>query len=282
MQIIDRYLLWQFLKVFVICFFSLTGLYIVIDGFANLDDFMIYADEHGKLLPVMLEYYTYRSLSFFDRTSGILTLIAAMFTITWIQRHQELTALEAAGLSKGRIIKPVILAVAAISLLAAANRELVIALPRVRNHLSHNAQNLHGRKAQSLQQRYDNATNILLRGAANPGRGTVHQQTRLHPPRRATRRFAKPDGRAGLLSAAARRPAGRIPVRKPGTPCRPRSPAVAGTGRQTGDLHAARHPLAEIEAVLRGQRRQLRTAGRGRIVAALFVGRGNDLGLAQS
>ena len=93
---------------FVICFFSLTGLYIVIDGFANLDDFMIYADKHGKLLPVMGEYYAYRSLSFFDRTSGILTLIAAMFTVTWIQRHQELTALEAAGLSKGRIIKPVI------------------------------------------------------------------------------------------------------------------------------------------------------------------------------
>ena len=34
MRIIDRYLLAQFLKVFVICFFSLTGLYIVIDGFS--------------------------------------------------------------------------------------------------------------------------------------------------------------------------------------------------------------------------------------------------------
>ena len=124
MRTIDRYLLMQFLKVFVICFFSLTGLYIVIDGFSNLDDFMIYADEHGQLLSVMGQYYAYQSLSFFDRTSGILTLIAAMFTVTWIQRHNELTALEAAGLSKGRIIKPVIVAVAAISVLAAANREL--------------------------------------------------------------------------------------------------------------------------------------------------------------
>lgn len=92
MAIIDRYLLAQFLKVFVICFLSLTGLYIVIDGFANLDDFMIYADKHGNLLPVMAEYYGYKSLAFFDRTCGILTLIAAMFTITWIQRHHELTA----------------------------------------------------------------------------------------------------------------------------------------------------------------------------------------------
>jgi lipopolysaccharide export system permease protein len=163
MHIIDRYLLSQFLKVFVICFFSLTGLYIVIDGFSYLDDFMIYADKHGQLLPVMGEYYAYRSLSFFDRTSGILTLIAAMFTVTWIQRHNELTALEAAGLSKGRIIKPVIIAVAVISLLAALNRELVI--PRIRGSLSHTPQNLDGRNAQTLVTNYDNASNIRLGGA---------------------------------------------------------------------------------------------------------------------
>ncbi len=162
MRTIDRYLLMQFLKVFVICFFSLTGLYIVIDGFSQLDDFMIYADKHGQLLPVVGKYYAYRSLSFFDLTSGILTLIAAMFTVTWIQRHNELTALEAAGISKGRIIKPVIIAVAAISLLAALNRELVI--PRIRGHLSHNAQNLNGKNAQSFDPTYDNATNILHRG----------------------------------------------------------------------------------------------------------------------
>jgi lipopolysaccharide export system permease protein len=163
MRIIDRYLLRQFLQTFVICFVSLTGLYIVIDGFSNLDDFMSYAEKHGSLLRIMLEYYAYRSLSFFDRTSGILTLIAAMFTVTWIQRHQELTALEAAGISKGRVIKPVIIAVLIISLAAALNRELVI--PNVRGNLSHNAQNLGGQKAQPLQPRYDNDTEILISGS---------------------------------------------------------------------------------------------------------------------
>ncbi len=163
MQIIDHYLLQQFLRTFVICFCSLTGLYIVIDGFSNLDDFILYSEKHGSLLSVMGEYYAYRSLSFFDRTSGILTLIAAMFTVTAIQSHQELTALEAAGISKGRVIKPVIVAVAIIALLAAINRELII--PRVRGNLSHNAQNLNGRKAQPLQPRYDNETEVLFGGA---------------------------------------------------------------------------------------------------------------------
>jgi lipopolysaccharide export system permease protein len=163
MQIIDRYLLGSFLRTFLICFCSLTGLYIVIDGFSNLDDFMLYAEKHGSLLSVMGEYYAYRSMSFFDRTSGILTLIAAMFTVTSFQSHQELTALEAAGLSKGRVVKPVIIAVAVIAVLAALNRELVI--PRVRGHLSHNAQNLNGRKAQTLHPRYDNETDVLFGGA---------------------------------------------------------------------------------------------------------------------
>ena len=163
MRIIDAYLLNQFLRTFLICFCSLTGLYIVIDGFSNLDDFMLYAEKHGSLLTVMGEYYAFRSMSFFDRTSGILTLIAAMFTVTAIQSHQELTALEAAGMSKGRVVKPVIVAVIVISLLAALNRELVI--PRIRGKLSHNAQNLNGRKAQAAQPRYDNETEVLFGGS---------------------------------------------------------------------------------------------------------------------
>ena len=40
MKIIDRYLLRQFAHVFVICFVSLTGLYVMLDAFSHLDDFM--------------------------------------------------------------------------------------------------------------------------------------------------------------------------------------------------------------------------------------------------
>ena len=40
MTIIDRYLLRQFLQTFLICYLSLTGLYIVFDAFTNLEDFL--------------------------------------------------------------------------------------------------------------------------------------------------------------------------------------------------------------------------------------------------
>jgi lipopolysaccharide export system permease protein len=161
MRIIDRYMLRQFCQVYFICFFSLTGLYVVIDAFGNLDEFLAYAEEEGGLLGIMAQYYGYRSLSFFDRISGVLALISAMFTITRIQRHQEMTALLAAGIPTFRIIAPVVIAAGSVSLLAAANREIV--LPKARDELTHNAQDLQGTVGRAVQPRYDNTTDILLR-----------------------------------------------------------------------------------------------------------------------
>jgi lipopolysaccharide export system permease protein len=163
MKIIDRYLLRQFLHVFVICFISLTGLYVVLDAFSHLDNFMQYSQKQGSLLGVLGEYYFYKSIGFFERLSGVISLIAAMFTVAWIQRHNELTALMAAGISRVRVVKPVILACVALALLTAAGRELII--PRFRQQLSRDARDLMGDQAQQLRPRHDNQTNILLRGS---------------------------------------------------------------------------------------------------------------------
>jgi lipopolysaccharide export system permease protein len=163
LRIIDRYLLRQFVQTFLICFCSLTGLYIVIDAFTNLEEFITYSRDNGGMFRVMGEYYAYRALSFFDSTSQVVTLIAAMFTVTWIQRHNELTALEAAGISKSRVIKPLIAAAVVIVGLEVVNRELVI--PAVRENLSHNAQDLGGSRGKQLIPRYDFQTGVLLRAS---------------------------------------------------------------------------------------------------------------------
>jgi lipopolysaccharide export system permease protein len=162
MRIIDRYLLRQFISVFFICWCSLTGLYIVFDAFSNLDEFMHYAEKHGSLLGLMGSFYAYRSIYFFDRTSAILAMISAMFTVTWIQRHNELTALMAAGISRRRVVFPVIVAAIFVSVASTANRELVI--PKLRTELARNPKDLMGEAAQELRPRYDNTTDILFRG----------------------------------------------------------------------------------------------------------------------
>ena len=162
MKIIDRYMLRQFIHVFVICFLSLTGLYLVLDAFSNLDNFLRYAEQKGSLLSVMGEFYFYRAIGFFERLSGVISMIAAMFTVTWIQRHNEMTALMAAGVSRVRVVRPVIIACVVLALLTAAGREVVI--PRLRQQLSRDAHDLMGDQAQQLRPRYDNQTDILLRG----------------------------------------------------------------------------------------------------------------------
>ena len=131
MLLIDRYLLRQFAQNLLIFFCSLTGLYIIIDSFNNLEEFITFAEQNRTLITAAAanagecragggergiarqHVHGYGRLllaacaiSFFDRTSGILTLISAMFTVTWIQRHNELTALQAAGVAKFRVLRP--------------------------------------------------------------------------------------------------------------------------------------------------------------------------------
>lgn len=167
MKIIDRYMLRQFVQTFLICYFSLTGLFIVFDAFANLDEFLRCAENEGGLLVLLWSHYSYQSIAFFDRSSALLVLVAAMFVVTWIQRHNEMTALQAAGVSRVRVIRPVIIAAAVITLLAAVNRELL--LPHFREQLAQRPQDLVGDVAQDLKPRYDNKTDILLRGSSTFG-----------------------------------------------------------------------------------------------------------------
>jgi lipopolysaccharide export system permease protein len=160
--IIDRYLLRQFVQVLVICFLSMVGLYIVIDAFGHLDHFVDYSEKHGNLLGVLAVYYGYRALWFVDRLSGILALVALMFTVTWIQRHHEMTALLAAGVTRTRVLRPVIIAAVGVSLIAAANREFV--MPSIRQQLALDYKNLGGQQEAIMQPRFDNQTRILLSG----------------------------------------------------------------------------------------------------------------------
>jgi len=175
MRIIDRYLLRQFLRTFAICYVSLAGLYIVFDAFTNLEEFLRCAEECGGLWPLLLTFYGYRSILFFDRTAGLLTLVAGMFTVTWVQRHNEMTALLSAGIARRRVVAPIIAAALTIAVLATLNRELVI--PQLRHQLARQPRDLLGDQAQPMHPRYDNQTDVLLRG-----RHTYRAEQRISKP----------------------------------------------------------------------------------------------------
>ena len=162
MFIIDRYLLHQFLSVLAIFFVSLFGLFVVADAVNNLEEFVIYAESGGGLLRVLCQYYGYRAFVFFDQMGPLLILSAAMFTIAAFRRHNEMTALMAAGIPSGRIVRTIIITAITFALLATINREFLI--PSVKEHLDYNAQDLVSGHIRPLRPRYDNETNILLSG----------------------------------------------------------------------------------------------------------------------
>lgn len=170
MSILDRYLLRQFCQVLLICFCSLVGLYAVIDALGHLDEFTRHAEQSGtSILAAVGRFYAVHSLGLFDRTSGILAMMAAMFTMAWFKRNNELTAVTAAGIRQLRAAMPLLIAGGAIGVLAAASREIV--LPMVRSELLRSTNDLAGTTKRPLRWWCDPETRIVLRGEATIAQG---------------------------------------------------------------------------------------------------------------
>lgn len=208
-MLIDRYITRAMLHAFVIVFVSLAGLYFVFDAFTNMEDFISQAAKSGGLARVLGTYYGCRLVWFFDATSPVISLASAMFALSWLERHNELTALLAAGVTRWRIARPVILFAAVVSLAAAASRELVI--PRIRHTFARTAHDLTGEAAQSFDARYDHSTEILFRGRAARAAGqTIESPSLLMPPHLGDYGPQIDATQARWLPAAADHPAGYL------------------------------------------------------------------------
>ncbi len=162
MLLFDRYLLRRFFRTLGVCFASAAGLFVVIDVFTNIEEFIELGDSQGGLLPVLVGYYGPRVAWIFDRLGPFLVLLAAMFTIAWLHRSNEMTALFAGGVSPRRIARPLIGATIVVAVVGMANRELL--LPAYREQLSRNAQDWLGTRGRPVYARYDNRTGVLLNG----------------------------------------------------------------------------------------------------------------------
>lgn len=125
-KLIDRQLIRNYLKSYLVCFVSLISLYIVIDLFNNIDDFTQHTQSLVQTVRHIVRYYAYMSTHIFDRLSEAIVLLAAMFTVAWMQRHNELLPQLSAGVSTRRVIRPVLLSACALVLVNVANQELLI------------------------------------------------------------------------------------------------------------------------------------------------------------
>jgi lipopolysaccharide export system permease protein len=160
--ILDRQMIFSYLKAYAVCLVSLLGLFIVVDLFTNLDDFA--HTQNGGLQQVLEhigKYYGYKSTQIFDRLCEAIVLLAAMFTVAWIQRNNELLPLLSAGVSTRRVVQPVLIAACAMLGLAILNQELV--LPAIDSFLVENRANPDGEKEVDVKGARDRS-GILIYG----------------------------------------------------------------------------------------------------------------------
>ena len=100
----DLYVVRLFLSSYVLCAVAFVGLFIVVEAFSKLDRFL---RQDGSLLASLIQYYLAMVPTVFaNLMAPVLTLAAAMFTLTTLNRQNELTSVKAAGVSVYRVVAP--------------------------------------------------------------------------------------------------------------------------------------------------------------------------------
>lgn len=157
----DRYLYSRYTYVFVVFFAASMGLFAVVDGFMNLDDFQQNNEGTLSMLVRMGVHYLYQSSLVFDLVGPSLSVISVMVVLALLLKYNEFYPVLSTGVPTYRLARPLILGVATVAGLLTINQELVI--PRI----SHQLQSAHGSSASDsrfFDPQYDTKTWIFVSG----------------------------------------------------------------------------------------------------------------------
>jgi len=111
-NILDRHILGKFVRLSLLAQSAFTGIYLLIDFFEKIDDFLEY---NASVFSCILYFLNKVPLVIFQ-TLPIALLLAAFLTLGGFARTGELTAMRAGGLSLSRIASPLFLCGLLISL----------------------------------------------------------------------------------------------------------------------------------------------------------------------
>jgi len=146
MKILDRYIAKNFMVGYLIAFCVLIGLRIIIELFVNLDEFA--ENIEGGVWAVarhVVTYYALQTTLYFRDIAGVITVVAAAFSLGRMVRSNELVAIMASGVSAKRIVGPILVLAIFFTALAVADQELLI--PSVSHKLVRNEDDLPGEES---------------------------------------------------------------------------------------------------------------------------------------
>lgn len=102
MKLIDRYLLREYLATLFYCMFGFGMLFVLADLFSHVAKFI----ETGSSLLVVLRYYACFLAVRAEYVVPASLMLATLYTLWQLTRHNELTAMRAGGIGLHRIIMP--------------------------------------------------------------------------------------------------------------------------------------------------------------------------------
>jgi lipopolysaccharide export LptBFGC system permease protein LptF len=156
---LDRYVTSFFLWHFVLVLVAVFGLYIVVETFTELDEFIKGGDPWATVR-LMARYHFYHIPVLFSQFLPIVTLLAGIIALARLSSYNELNAMKAAGVSMYRTLVPVFACTLAIGALAMANQELL--LPRLENRIGEVEFERRGGNVSTRLWVYDEATRTSL------------------------------------------------------------------------------------------------------------------------
>jgi len=116
MMLLDRYLIRQFARNLALVMGSLLAIYLLVDFFERVDNFL----SAGLGMGAAIHYLLLKIPFMFEQLIPICLLLAGIITLGLLNQHYEFMALKASGLDLWRIIRPLLLAAAFFTLLAMA------------------------------------------------------------------------------------------------------------------------------------------------------------------
>ena len=127
MKLLDKYIAKNFLVGYGIAFAVLIGLRILIDLFVNIDEFT----EHANIgffvvIRNIVSFYAIHTCLYFRDFAGMITVVAAAFSLGKLVRSGELVAVMASGVSLKRVIVPIVVLAIALTAVLVIDQEFII------------------------------------------------------------------------------------------------------------------------------------------------------------
>ena len=121
MMILKKYVLFLFIKIYLLTASGLVGIFLIVDFFERVDEFM------AKNAPLtdLVSYYLYKIPFVASYMAPQAVLLATVITLASLARNNEFTAMKACGISVTGITFPIIGASTLIALLVLTSSEFV-------------------------------------------------------------------------------------------------------------------------------------------------------------